>query len=383
MYGRLWLWRHAIAIAFACLWWTILPATMSAQITAAQHLKECTDGNNVQSEAMEKNDASLIISSTRWLLTNCRDLMRGPDEADDLSALGLALTQERNFEDALPILQRCVAIEPDAAYCYADMGDALFGLGRIEDAKNSYERAISIGGYDDMNAVAVAGAHKRLAEIATDALPPTPPPVPIENERFGTGFFVSAAGHILTNNHVIDGCKSISTTGGNSLSIVSQNQEADLAVLKANIKPKTFATFGKRPLVGEQVMAFGFPLPGLLSAEGNTTTGIISALSGPGGDLNVIQITAPVQPGNSGGPLVDQNGRVVGVIVSKLDALQVAKITGDVPQNVNFAIRDTVATSFLDSVGVPYRTTGPTAPLGWPTVAESEKSMSVALVCTE
>jgi S1-C subfamily serine protease len=79
------------------------------------------------------------------------------------------------------------------------------------------------------------------------------------------------------------------------------------------------------------VIAYGFPLSGLLSSTGNATTGNISALGGIGDDPRHLQISAPVQPGNSGGPLVDMSGNVIGVIVSKLNALRVARVTADIP----------------------------------------------------
>ena len=100
------------------------------------------------------------------------------------------------------------------------------------------------------------------------------------------------------------------------------------------------------------VVAVGFPLPGLLASEANVTTGIVSALAGIGDDTRFLQMTVPVQPGNSGGPLLDLEGRVVGVVVGKLDAVKVASVTGDIPQNVNFAIKAGVLRSFLDASAV-------------------------------
>jgi S1-C subfamily serine protease len=92
----------------------------------------------------------------------------------------------------------------------------------------------------------------------------------------------------------------------------------------------------------------------LTSGDPVVTTGIISALSGLRNDRRTIQITAPVQPGNSGGPLLGDNGSVVGVVVSKLNAVKMAEITGDIPQNVNFAVSLGTVQSFLNSNNVPY-----------------------------
>jgi S1-C subfamily serine protease len=84
------------------------------------------------------------------------------------------------------------------------------------------------------------------------------------------------------------------------------------------------------------------------------TTGIISALSGLSNDRRTIQTTAPVQPGNSGGPLLGESGSVVGVVVGKLDAMKVAEVIGDIPQNVNFAVSLGTLQSFLNANGIPY-----------------------------
>ena len=101
-------------------------------------------------------------------------------------------------------------------------------------------------------------------------------------------------------------------------------------------------------------MVAGFPLTGIVSPDVNITVGNISSLTGPDGDRGLIQMTAPVQVGNSGGPIVDNSGHVIGVVVSKLDAIQVAALTGDIPQNVNFGISLGTLQSFLDANAVEY-----------------------------
>lgn len=130
--------------------------------------------------------------------------------------------------------------------------------------------------------------------------------------------------------------------------VVASDPGNDLALLAAPVRLPA-ADFRHDPAIraGDSVVAVGFPLHGLLASEANVTTGTVSALAGIGNDARFLQMTVPVQPGNSGGPLLDLQGRVVGVVVSKLDALQVASVTGDIPQNVNFAIKADVVWSFV------------------------------------
>ena len=93
---------------------------------------------------------------------------------------------------------------------------------------------------------------------------------------------------------------------------------------------------------------------GLLATNGNFTRGNVTATAGLRDDSSKLQISAPVQPGNSGGPLVDESGNVVGVVASKLNVLRVAIATNDFPQNVNFAIKASVAQTFLETNGASF-----------------------------
>jgi hypothetical protein len=172
----------------------------------------------------------------------------------------------------------------------------------------------------------------------------------------GSGFFVTAEGHLVTNAHVVEGCQRVRSSHGGRINKVSIDERLDLALYIASEKPKAFARLrhGRGPRAGEPVVAVGFPLSGLLSSDPIVTTGIISAVSGLNNDRKTMQITAPVQPGNSGGPLLGENGSVVGVVVSKLNALKMAEKIGDIPQNVNFALGLWTLHAFLDTNGVPY-----------------------------
>jgi hypothetical protein len=169
----------------------------------------------------------------------------------------------------------------------------------------------------------------------------------------GSGFVV-AQGRALTNHHVIDGCRRVSLrtpTGGTlEARVLASDARRDLALLGFEGEAGPPLTFRDRPPVarGEMVVTYGFPLSGVLSSGPTLTTGDISALAGLRDNPLHYQISAPVQPGNSGGPLLDGNAHVVGVVVSKLNAMRIAQMTGgDIPQNVNFAIKGAEALSFL------------------------------------
>jgi S1-C subfamily serine protease len=168
----------------------------------------------------------------------------------------------------------------------------------------------------------------------------------------GTGFVV-AARRIMTNHHVIEGCAEVAARlpDGRELParVMASDATRDLALLSTDADAGPILPFRSAGTYrrGEGVVTYGFPLAGLLSSGPTLTTGEVSALSGLADNPRHIQISAPVQPGNSGGPLLDMRGQVIGVVVSKLNAGQIARQTGDIPQNVNFAVKHTEALEFL------------------------------------
>lgn len=187
---------------------------------------------------------------------------------------------------------------------------------------------------------------------------PSPLPKGARVGASGSGFVV-APGRVLTNAHVARGCSGVlarNAAGRTARTKVLRiDPQRDLALLQV---PRDFGpalSFRNEPPVqrGESVVTYGFPLSGLLSSGPTLTTGTVSALSGLRDSAAEYTISAPVQPGNSGGPLLDAQGHVIGVVVSKLNAAEVAKVTGgDIPQNVNFAIKAPEAVDFLRGAGV-------------------------------
>lgn len=175
----------------------------------------------------------------------------------------------------------------------------------------------------------------------------------------GTGFYITSTGNVLTNSHVVDGCGEIRVPAENNMvgKLVVADQANDLALIKLEVTGKYGVQFLSADDLkqGEEIFVFGFPLDGYLPSAGNITPGIISALAGPGNNSSLVQITAPVQPGNSGGPLLNKKGNVVGVVVGKANAIKIAQVTGDIPQNINFAIAPRTIKSFLDGNRVEYQ----------------------------
>jgi len=203
-------------------------------------------------------------------------------------------------------------------------------------------------------------------------------PTSVQANATGSGFRV-ARGTIVTNHHVIDGCSRLRVNGV-AAQVGGSDARSDLALLRATLAGLSTSLRAQRAAVGEPVAVAGYPLHGLLSGF-NMTTGSLSSLSGMGGDTRLVQITAPVQPGNSGGPVLDSAGNLMGVVVSKLDAIKAAKLTGDIPQNVNFAINANVLRSFLDANSVEYETASSDKAIASTAIAEKAKGFTVLVEC--
>jgi S1-C subfamily serine protease len=237
-----------------------------------------------------------------------------------------------------------------------------------------------------------AQAHK---PSPPQSVPSEPPPQngeeesssPVTSYSFGTAFFV-ASNHLLTNNHVVANCKGRPALrypddiNWSPAIISGLDAINDLAMLRTETPNASTASFSSRFRLGESVAAFGFPYAGVLSHGGNFTVGNVTALSGMKEDTRFLQISTPVQPGNSGGPLLDMSGNVVGVVDAQLDALAVMQAERSVPQNVNFAIRASIALNFLSAQGIATSSDVRNAPKLTPDgVAEVAKKLTVQVGC--
>lgn len=206
-------------------------------------------------------------------------------------------------------------------------------------------------------------------------------------DQTGTGFVVSSGGHVVTNQHVVDGCVgdilgSLPGEAPVKLRLVSSDETNDLALLQASSSFKEVAKIKATAIhSGDTVVAIGYPFHGLLTSDFTVTTGIVSSLSGILNDTRFLQISAAVQPGNSGGPLLASSGEVVGVVAAKLNALRFAKATGNIPENINFAIKTGALRDFLDNSVVPYQTSDVKSESKTADIARNARSFTLLVSC--
>ena len=250
-----------------------------------------------------------------------------------------------------------------------------------KDGKSLYSLDLTI---DFMNSIADASALTVLGENRTPLTPPldmrdsaaairavvnclrehTPEGRPgpqaksstqSETEWTGTGFFI-APNQVITNNHVVKECKRPiqvrypEQVAYKASGVWSRRHERS-GDLRTDLPSSSVASFRFGPRLGEGVASFGFPYSGVLSSSGNFTLGNVTSLSGMRDDTRFLQISTPIQPGNSGGPLLDMSGNVIGVVVAQLNAITMMQ-AGSVPQNVNFAIQAPIVMNFLSVKGV-------------------------------
>jgi S1-C subfamily serine protease len=290
-----------------------------------------------------------------------------------LAGTGLALAALDRHEEALRAFASAVRTDSANALLWGAMARSAERVGRAEEAVSYWERALreEPGYFDDRSAeralweqaIARVGVHPpaAAASLATSE-PRTSVDGASANDptSSGSGFFVSRDGLVLTNKHVVKGCSSLRVRADSArqldAAVLALDPANDLALLRVAGSAGAVASFrdGSTPRAGEDVVAVGYPLSGLLADQVHVSTGSINALAGMYNDERVLQMSAPVQPGSSGGPLFDASANVVGVVVTKLNAKVVAEAMGDIPQNVNFALKAPIATAFLDANGVRY-----------------------------
>ena len=192
----------------------------------------------------------------------------------------------------------------------------------------------------------------------TDSKPPQDDSQ-IVSASSGSGFAVSNDGYLVTNNHVIEGCQKVFVHRRGKkyeTDIVAYDTRNDLALLKGNFRPDvTLPLSSAKPYLAQDIYVSGYPFGTNISSSVKVTKGIISSLTGIGNNLAELQIDAALQSGNSGGPILDEYGNVVGVAVAKLDVKFALENFGAIPENTNFGVKANIVEALLDANGVNYQ----------------------------
>ena len=224
----------------------------------------------------------------------------------------------------------------------------------------------------------------RSAEVAATTNAPPPPVAPPPTERFsatGSGFYINADAAIMTNAHVIEDCDTL-TVEGKALRVIAASEPFDLAILTP-VTPSiagNFLSFAAKPArLNSDITVAGFPFQGILSGL-NITRGSISSMEGIV-DATQMQISAPVQPGNSGGPILDRYGRVVGIVVARLNYEYTKERFGAEPQNINFGIRGAIGAMFAGLNDVEVTTTDATIEIAPEDMADQLRDATVLISC--
>jgi S1-C subfamily serine protease len=171
----------------------------------------------------------------------------------------------------------------------------------------------------------------------------------------GTGFFITDDGYIVTCNHVVDNGKRFAVkTGGGTFSaqVVAIDKINDVAILKVAGAFSSLALNTNSLALGQPAFTIGFPNIDIQGLSPKYTDGKVSSLSGIQDDAGAIQISVPVQPGNSGGPLTDANGNVIGIVVARLNDYSALKTTRAIPQNVNYAVKTIPLVALIKKAGL-------------------------------
>jgi len=226
------------------------------------------------------------------------------------------------------------------------------------------------------------------------------------SDSAGSGFFVSKLGHVVTNQHIVDQCKTV-TVGDNAKKqviaiVIETDKRNDLALLRilntqsASVETQHLVAklgLSITPLasqghmrsedveLGEDVVVAGFPFGDIFSNTIKITKGVVSAKLGIGDNTGQFQIDAAVQKGSSGGPIYDENGSIIGVVVSQLNKLKVAKAIGSLPENVNFGIKASKVKQFLNASGLPTKWSKRNTRITTKEIAKIAENQTVMVVC--
>ncbi len=291
-------------------------------------------------------------------------------------SLGWSYAKVGKLKEAILSYKELLKLVPDDA-------DAYFSIGLFSMLLEDYKEAVSNLKKSEKlfirnkNKLFASKARKAIAEAygksGTKAEDYPSENIPASSKRvknsistkskkstyLGTGFMLGSSGYVLTNYHVVKGAKSIMVkfqNGEKSLAkIVVKDSYNDIAALEPSGLPE-IPTFriqlgdSSRISAGGKVFTIGFPVSKILGQKAKYSEGVINSTSGINDDPRLFQISVPVQPGNSGGPLFNEQGEVIGMTTSSFDVSKAFRAMGAVPQNVNFAIKSIFIENLLSNL---------------------------------
>lgn len=184
----------------------------------------------------------------------------------------------------------------------------------------------------------------------TEEEPPASPELPAI--ACGTGFFITNDGCLITSNHVLSDATSFMVRIGDNTApakLLKRDVANDLALLQTSLTSEPIPLGNSGDVgMGDSVFTVGYPNVDIQGLAPKMTRGEVNSIAGPGDDSRFFQISVQVQPGNSGGPLVDMKGNVVGIVTMKLDDAATVKYTGNLPQNVNYAVKSSYLKALIE-----------------------------------
>ena len=240
--------------------------------------------------------------------------------------------------------------------------------------------------------LAEAEQQRRVDEKTPAQTIPAPTPTPAPPPKFelvgtGTGFVVDGE-YVVTANHVLRRTENVNGPVCRATTILHRYKEYeaeiadldatnDLGLLKLNEPLKASVKLRNQPAlkVGEVAVNYGYPLTGTLSSSAKLNSGNVSSLAGYENNSAIFQYDAATQSGNSGGPVMDASGNVIGIVRSGLDNAET--------QLVNFAVKSTILEGFLSSNKVPFEKADLTEELKLPDIAEKAEAFTVLVGCWE
>jgi len=198
----------------------------------------------------------------------------------------------------------------------------------------------------------------------------------------GSGYLVDKNGHVVTNEHVVNGCSVITTGKNNTAELLRADASNDIAIIKTSNteKYRAMSFANKDPALGQRIFVSGFPLNQILENL-NFTSGTVSSEVGLMQNINQFQFTAPIQPGNSGGPILNEYGGVIGMSVATVSNKKFEELLDTLVQNINFGIRQSSIRSLLDQEGINYKKGNPNWFENEESVAKEAKSGTVLIKC--